>query len=95
MCHPFSASASALSSAASLLPIPIRLRAGGLCSRLRKRLRPSKEYLLQEDGVGVIELVLILVVLIALVLIFKDRIRTLLESIFAQIDASASDVWTE
>lgn len=46
-----------------------------------------------ESGIGVIEVVLILVVLIALVLIFKDRITRLLGTIFDQINSSASDVW--
>ena len=53
------------------------------------------DYLLHdESGVGVIEVVLILVVLIALVLIFKDKISSLLRTIFDQIDSSASDVWS-
>lgn len=56
----------------------------------RKRLRA----LLQDDsGIGTIELVLILVVLIALVLIFKDRIKALLNDIFDQIESSASSVY--
>ena len=55
-----------------------------------KRLRA----LLQDDsGIGTIELVLILVVLIALVLIFKDRIKALLNDIFDQIESSASSVY--
>lgn len=57
---------------------------------LRKQLRR----LFQDDrGIGTIELVLILVVLIALVLIFKDRIKSLLNTIFDQIDSSASSVY--
>ena len=56
----------------------------------QKRLRT----LLQDDsGIGTIELVLILVVLIALVLIFKDRIKALLNDIFDQIESSASSVY--
>ena len=56
----------------------------------RKRLRA----LLQDDsGIGTIELVLILVVLIALVLIFKDRIKALLNDIFDQIESSATSVY--
>lgn len=56
----------------------------------RKHLRA----LLQDDsGIGTIELVLILVVLIALVLIFKDRIKALLNDIFDQIESSASSVY--
>ncbi len=50
-------------------------------------------FISDESGVGVIEMVLIVVVLIALVLIFRDRLKKLLESIFDQIDKSASSVY--
>ena len=40
------------------------------------------EFLKEEDGVGVIEVVLILVVLIGLVIIFKKQINQLLNNIF-------------
>lgn len=46
-----------------------------------------------EEGVGVIEVVLILVVLIGLVIIFKAQIRKLLESIFKQIEAQSKEVY--
>ena len=46
-----------------------------------------------EDGVGTIELVLILVVLIGLVLIFKTQIRSLLNTIFEQINSQSSEVY--
>lgn len=46
-----------------------------------------------ESGVGVIELVLILVVLIGLVIIFKKQINTLLESIFKQINSKSKEVY--
>ena len=39
------------------------------------------EFFHQEDGVGVIEIVLILVVLIGLVIIFKSQITELLNNI--------------
>ena len=51
------------------------------------------ELLQAEDGVGVIELVLILVVLIGLVIVFKKNINTLLEGIFKQINSSAKQVY--
>ena len=41
------------------------------------------EFLKEEDGVGVIEVVLILVVLIGLVIIFKKQINQLLNNIFS------------
>ncbi len=52
-----------------------------------------KAFLLDEDGVGVIEIVLILVVLIGLVLIFKKQINALLESIFKQINSKSKEVY--
>ena len=47
--------------------------------------REVKSFLMDEDGVGVIELVLILVVLIGLVIVFKKQINTLLTNIFKPI----------
>ena len=46
-----------------------------------------------EDGVGVIEVVLILVVLIGLVIIFKTQIRKLLETFFKQIEPQSKEVY--
>lgn len=51
------------------------------------------EFLRQEDGVGVIEVVLILVVLIGLVIIFKGQITTLLNDIFKQINSQSKEVY--
>lgn len=50
-------------------------------------------FLRQEEGVGVIEVVLILVVLIGLVIIFKGQINTLLEDIFKQINSQSKEVY--
>lgn len=51
------------------------------------------EFMRQEDGVGVIEVVLILVVLIGLVIIFKGQITTLLNDIFKQINSQSKEVY--
>lgn len=51
------------------------------------------EFFRQEDGVGVIEVVLILVVLIGLVIIFKSQITQLLESIFKEINSQSKEVY--
>ena len=45
-----------------------------------------KDFMENEDGVGVIEIVLVLVVLIGLVLIFKGNISKLLKNIFKEIN---------
>ena len=46
----------------------------------------------EEDGVGVVELILILVVLIALVLIFKEQLTELVENIFDKIVKQSNKV---
>lgn len=43
------------------------------------------EFWKEEDGVGVVEIVLILAVLVALVLIFKKQVKALVEEAFKKI----------
>ena len=52
-----------------------------------------KEFMAEETGVGVIELVLILVILIGLAIVFKKQINTLLENIFKQINTKTKEVY--
>jgi len=52
-----------------------------------------REFLLNEDGVGVIEVVLILVVLIGLVIVFKEQINKLLTGVFSEINKQAKEVY--
>lgn len=52
-----------------------------------------KDYVQDEDGAGVIELVLILVVLIGFVVIFKDRIKELLDNVYAKINSQANSLY--
>ena len=47
----------------------------------------------QEEGVGVNEVVLVLVVLIGLVIIFKTQITKLLENIFKEIESQSKEVY--
>ena len=46
----------------------------------------------EEDGIGVVEVILILVVLIGLVLIFKKQITSLVNDIFDTINKEAGKV---
>lgn len=50
-------------------------------------------FIKDEDGIGVIEVVLILVVLIGLVIIFKKQINTLLNNVFKQINSKSQEVY--
>ena len=53
-----------------------------------------REFFEDESGEGVIEIVLILVVLIGLVIIFKNQINKLLETIFKQINSQSKEVYS-
>ena len=48
-------------------------------------MRSIKEILRDDSGIGVVEVILILVVLIALVVIFKEQLTALVKSIFGSI----------
>ena len=52
-----------------------------------------REFWKDELGVGVIELVLVLVVLIGFVIIFKKQITTLLQNIFKEINSQSKEVY--
>lgn len=52
-----------------------------------------KEFLKNEDGAGVIELVLIIVVLIGFVFLFKDKIGSLLNTVFSKINSQAESIY--
>jgi len=54
---------------------------------------PVADFLADEEGVGTIEIVLILVVLIALVLIFRTRLTALIKKVFDAMDQSAAELY--
>lgn len=51
-----------------------------------------KEFIKEDDGVGVVEVLLILVVLIGLVIIFKKQITKLVNNIFDTITDQAGEI---
>lgn len=52
-----------------------------------------RNFIKDERGIGVIEVVLILVVLIGLVTIFKKQINNLLNNIFEKITSLSEEVY--
>ncbi len=46
----------------------------------------------EEDGMGVVEVILIIVVLISLVLIFKNQLTSIVKTIFSKISSNASQI---
>ena len=53
------------------------------------RMKYMLQVLKEERGVGVVEVILILVVLIALVVIFKSELTDLVEDVFEKITKNA------
>lgn len=51
-----------------------------------------KQSLSNQDGIGTVEVVLLILVAVGLVLIFKDRITALVNSIFSKITSQAGKV---
>ena len=51
-----------------------------------------KNFIMDEDGSGVVEMILIVVVLIGLVLIFKDKLTALVNTIFGTIESKSGEV---
>lgn len=50
------------------------------------------EFWKEEEGIGVVEIILILVVLIALVLLFKDKITGVVEKAFETFDKDSGSI---
>lgn len=50
------------------------------------------DFLMEEDGIGVVEIILILVVLIGLVIIFKKQLTSLVNSIFGKITSQSNGI---
>lgn len=59
--------------------------------RLRQK-RKGNSLLSDESGMGTVELILIIVVLIGLVIIFKKQLTSLVNTIFETITSKSNDV---
>ena len=49
-------------------------------------IREGKRFLYEESGIGVVEIILILVVLVGLILIFKKQLTSLVNKTFTNIN---------
>ena len=60
--------------------------------RYAEQMKRSLSQLLDDQGVSVVEIILILVVLIALVMIFKKQLTSLVNSIFEKITSESAGI---
>lgn len=55
-------------------------------------MKEFKNLLVEEDGIGTVEMILILVVLIGLVIIFKNQLTSLVNRIFSKIVSQSNSI---
>lgn len=60
---------------------------------MRSFKRMWQDFLTDESGMGVVEVLLIIVVLIAMVIVFKEQITTLVDNIWKSINQSAKKIY--
>ncbi|MDO4440373.1 MAG: Flp1 family type IVb pilin [Eubacteriales bacterium] len=60
--------------------------------KIKDRIRDFAEEMQAETGLSVVEMILILVVIIALVLIFKTQLTTLVNDIFDKITSESAGI---
>jgi Flp pilus assembly pilin Flp len=60
-----------------------------LCRKLKENI---KNFWQDEDGMGVVEIVLIIVVLIGLVIIFKSQITALVNKLLSKMSSQANKI---
>lgn len=51
-----------------------------------------KQFWKDEDGIGIVEIILILVVLIMLIVIFREQITSIINSAFQEINSGAGSI---
>lgn len=58
----------------------------------KEDLKGMREFIQEEEGMGTVEIILIIVVLIGLVIIFKDQLRSLVNTVFEKITQDSNTV---
>ena len=59
---------------------------------MREFMERGREFGREEDAVGVVEIILILVVLISLVIIFKEQLTNLVKAILSKITKQSNSI---
>ena len=55
-------------------------------------LKTFRQFIKEEDGMGTVEVILIIVVLVGLVVIFKEKITEIVNSIFRKITSQTKKI---
>lgn len=65
--------------------------AGKIKNFLSRTFSSAKKTITDEDGMGVVEVILIILVLVGLALLFKEQITSVAEGIFSSIESQVSE----
>lgn len=57
-----------------------------------QELKTWKQFLREEDGMGTVEVILIIVVLVGLVIIFKDQLTKIVNNLFSKISSQTGKI---
>lgn len=71
----------------------MRSNAGKVQAAKENMISALTRFVKEEDGIGTVEMILILVVLISLVIIFKEQLTQLVNDIFSQITSKSSSIY--
>lgn len=59
---------------------------------MKNKLKNFRDFMAEEKGMGTVEVILIIVVLIGLVIIFKKQLRALVTNVFKKITEDSNTV---
>lgn len=57
-----------------------------------EKLKGFREFLKEEDGMGTVEVILIIVVLVGLVVVFKSQISAIVDNLFEKITSQTNRI---
>ena len=58
----------------------------------KEKIKTFRQFIKEEDGMGTVEIILIIVVLVGLVILFKSQITTIVNNLFNKITSQTGKI---
>ena len=58
----------------------------------KEKIKTLRQFIKEEDGMGTVEVILIIVVLVGLVILFKDQITKIVNNLFDKITSQTGKI---
>ncbi len=58
----------------------------------KEKIKTFRQFIKEEDGMGTVEVILIIVVLVGLVILFKDQITKIVNNLFDKITSQTGKI---